>query len=103
MLTRMRAREQFQKFCEHEQASTRVILRATRAKAKFCEHFLIEWDHSIPLTCKTKTKHELVTHAYVFPRFLVGVLIGSLGYFLLIGRFDNCGFALSMMSLNKTQ
>ena len=25
------------------------FLRAIRAKAKFCEHFQIGWDHSIPL------------------------------------------------------
>ena len=42
----MRALENF---CEHEQASTHLILRAIRAKAKFCEHFRIGWDHSTPL------------------------------------------------------
>ena len=27
-------------------------MRAIRAKAKFCAHFEIEWDHSIPLKVK---------------------------------------------------
>ena len=31
--------KQLQKFCEHEQANTHLILRAIRATAKFCEHF----------------------------------------------------------------
>ena len=49
ILTKIRACKQLQKFCEHEQASTHLILRATRAKAKFCEHFQIGRDHWIPL------------------------------------------------------
>ena len=49
ILTKIRACEHLQKFCEHEQASTHLILQAIRAKAKFCEHFQIRWDHSIPL------------------------------------------------------
>ena len=32
MLTRMRACEQLQKFCEHEQASTRVIFASNSSK-----------------------------------------------------------------------
>ena len=48
-LTKIRACEHLQNFCEHEQASTNLILRAIRAKAKFCEHFRIGWDHSTPL------------------------------------------------------
>ena len=47
--TKIRACEHSQKFCKHEQASTHLIFRALRAKAKFCEHFQIEWDHSIAL------------------------------------------------------
>ena len=36
---------------EHEQASSYLFFsRAIRAKAKFCQHFHIGWDHSIPLT-----------------------------------------------------
>ena len=33
------------------------FLRAVRVKAKFCEHFQIGWDHSIPL--KDKSKKQL--------------------------------------------
>ena len=54
-LTKIQVGEHFQKFCEHEQASDSSkgqILRAIRAKAKFCEHFQIGWDHSIPLKNK---------------------------------------------------
>ena len=36
------------KICEHRQASSHLILRAIRAKAKFCEHVQIGRDHSIP-------------------------------------------------------
>ena len=54
ILTKIRACEQLQKFYEHEQASTHQILRAIRAKAKFCEHFQIRWGHSIPLQSRTK-------------------------------------------------
>ena len=30
-------------------------MRAIQAKAKFCEHFQIEWDHSMPLIIKIKS------------------------------------------------
>ena len=65
ILTKMRACEHLQKFCEHEQASTHLFLRAIRAKAKFCEHFQIGWDHSIPLNraalcCHVHTLYTLL-------------------------------------------
>ena len=37
------------KFCEREQASTPLNLRANRANAKFCEQLKINYDHSISL------------------------------------------------------
>ena len=49
ILTKIRACEQLQKCCEHEQASTHLIFASSSSKAKFCEHFQIGWDHSIPL------------------------------------------------------
>ena len=52
ILTKIRAWKQLQKFCKRQQASTHLILRAIRAKTKFCAHFEIEWDHSILLKVK---------------------------------------------------
>ena len=50
ILTKIRACEHLQKFCEHEQASTHLIFASNSSKGKmFCEHFQIEWHHSIPL------------------------------------------------------
>ena len=34
------------------------FLRAIRAKAKFCEHFQIGWDHSIPLIYVLTDEHS---------------------------------------------
>ena len=42
--------EELQKFGEHDHKRGPVLcLRAILAKAKFCEHFFLEWDHSILL------------------------------------------------------
>ena len=52
ILTKIRACEHLQKFCDHEQASTHLIFASNSSKGqilKFCEHFPIEWDHSTPL------------------------------------------------------
>ena len=43
ILTKIRA-------CEQLQASTHLIFAAIWAKAKFCEHFQIGWDYSMPPT-----------------------------------------------------
>ena len=54
ILTKIRACEHLQKFCDHEQSSTHLILpSAIRAEAKFCEHFQIAVIAVISgLTCK---------------------------------------------------
>ena len=58
--------EHFQTFCKHKQASTHLILRAIRAKAKFCEHFQIGEDHSIPLNLPSRPwARETKTHLSV--------------------------------------
>ena len=57
ILTKIRACEHLQKFCEPEQASTYVIFQAIQAKAKFCKLFQIGWAHSIPLFCRHPENH----------------------------------------------
>ena len=50
ILTKIRACEHLQQFCDHEQANTHLIFVSNSSKGQFCERFHIGWDHSIPLS-----------------------------------------------------
>ena len=49
ILTRIRACEHLQKFCEHEQASTRLNFASKSSKDKILRAVEKFYDHSLPL------------------------------------------------------
>ena len=58
-LTRIRACEQLQKFCEHEQASTRLSFASKSSKGQILRAVENFYDHSIPLIYIGLTENQV--------------------------------------------
>ena len=68
ILKRIRACEHLQKICEHQQASTHLILGAIRAKAKFASTFKLNGTIRYPYCAFLEKKKKTIEFAAGLPR-----------------------------------